>query len=113
MPDSFLENWEFGGRKSHFSDRFSGYSVFVSRSNPDFETSLLFAELIGKQMKAQGLQYAQQYTQAIMAKCFAGLSTAVFRLSFATSSQIAPLQNDSWPDDLGHLPPEHPPRILV
>jgi N-acetylmuramoyl-L-alanine amidase len=68
VPDSLLENWEFEGKKSHFSDRFSGYSVFVSRNNPDFKTSLLFAELVGREMKAEGLQYAQQYTQAIMGR---------------------------------------------
>ena len=68
VPDSFLENWEFEGKKSHFSDRFSGYSVFVSRDNPDFKTSLLFAELVGKEMKAQGLQYAQQYATAVMGR---------------------------------------------
>jgi N-acetylmuramoyl-L-alanine amidase len=68
VPNSFLENWEFEGKKSHFSDRFSGYSVFVSRDNPDFKTSLSFAELVGKEMKAEGLQYAQQYTQAIMGR---------------------------------------------
>src|SRR6478672_3594170 len=68
VPNKLLEDWEFEGRKAHFSDRFSGYSVFVSRNNPDFETSLLFAELVGKEMKAQGLQYAQQYTQAIMGR---------------------------------------------
>jgi N-acetylmuramoyl-L-alanine amidase len=68
VPNRFLEEWEFEGKKSHFSDRFSGYSVFVSRDNPDFKTSLLFAELVAKEMKAQGLQYAQQYTQAIMGR---------------------------------------------
>jgi N-acetylmuramoyl-L-alanine amidase len=68
VPNKFLEDWEFEGKKSHFSDRFSGYSVFVSRSNPDFKTSLSFAELIGKEMKAQGLDYAQQYSQAIMGR---------------------------------------------
>jgi N-acetylmuramoyl-L-alanine amidase len=68
VPDSFLENWEFEGKKRHFSDRFSGYSVFVSRDNADFKTSLLFAELVGKEMKANGLQYAQQYSQAIMGR---------------------------------------------
>jgi len=68
VPDKLLEDWEFEGKKSHFSDRFSGYSVFVSRNNPDFKTSLAFAELVGKEMKAQGLQYAQQYTQAIMGR---------------------------------------------
>lgn len=66
VPNKFLEDWEFEGKKSHFSDRFSGYSVFVSRNNPDFKTSLWFAELVGKEMKAQGLQYAKQYTQPIM-----------------------------------------------
>jgi N-acetylmuramoyl-L-alanine amidase len=68
VPNALLENWEFEGKKSHFSDRFSGYSVFVSRNNPDFKTSLSFAELIGKEMRAQGLQYAQQYTLAIMGR---------------------------------------------
>ena len=68
VPKKFLEDWEFEGKKSRFSDRFSGYSVFVSRNNPDFKTSLSFAELIGKEMKAQGLDYAQQYSQAIMGR---------------------------------------------
>ena len=68
VPNSFLENWEFEGKKSHFSDRFSGYSVFVSRRNPDFKTSLSFAELLAKEMKAEGLQYAQQYAQAVMGR---------------------------------------------
>ena len=68
VPDSMLETWEFDGKKSHFSDRFSGYSVFVSHDNPDFATSLRFAELVGKEMKAEGLQYAQQYTLPIMGR---------------------------------------------
>ena len=68
VPNTLLEDWEFEGKKSHFSDRFTGYSVFVSHSNPDFKTSFAFAELVAKEMKAQGLQYAQQYTQAIMGR---------------------------------------------
>ena len=63
VPNKFLEDWEFEGKKSHFSDRFSGYSVFVSRSNADFPTSLSFAELLAKEMKNQGLRYADQYTR--------------------------------------------------
>jgi N-acetylmuramoyl-L-alanine amidase len=68
VPDKFMEKWDFEGKPSHFSDRFSGYSVFVSRSNMDFKTSLTFAKLLGRQMKAQGLQYATQYTQAFMGR---------------------------------------------
>ena len=66
VPDKLLEDWEFDGKKSHFSDRFGGYSVFVSHDNADFKTSLAFAELVAKEMKAKGLQYAQQYTMPIM-----------------------------------------------
>ena len=66
VPNKLLEDWEFEGKKSHFSDRFSGYSVFVSHDNPDFKTSLSFAELIAKQLKAGGLKYAEQYSQPVM-----------------------------------------------
>lgn len=68
VPNKFLENWEFAGKKSHYSDRFSGYSVFVSRNNPDFATSLTFAELLAGEMKVQGLNYARQYSQPIMGR---------------------------------------------
>jgi len=33
VPNKFLEDWEFEGKKSRFSDRFSGYSVFVSQQS--------------------------------------------------------------------------------
>jgi N-acetylmuramoyl-L-alanine amidase len=66
VPNKLLEDWEFDGKQRHFSDRFGGYSVWVSRNNPDFKTSLAFAELLAKQMKAHGMNYAHQYTEAIM-----------------------------------------------
>ena len=68
VPDNMLEDWEYGGKKSHFSDRFSGYSVFVSHDNPDFQTSLRFADLVAREMKAEGLDYAKQYTLPIMGR---------------------------------------------
>jgi len=68
VPDSFFDEWDFEGTKSHFSDRFTGYSLFVSRRNPLFGTSLKFGKLLGKKMKAQGLEYARQYTQPLMGR---------------------------------------------
>jgi hypothetical protein len=53
------------------------------------------------------------FMTACMSKCFAGLSIAAFCPSFAASGRIARLQNESWPDGLGHPPPEYPPRTLV
>ncbi|QOZ38513.1 N-acetylmuramoyl-L-alanine amidase [Bradyrhizobium sp. CCBAU 53421] len=68
VPDQLLEDWEFEGTPSHFSDRFSGYSLFVSRDNPHYDASVLFATLLGKRLKVRGLQYARQYTELIMGK---------------------------------------------
>lgn len=68
VPDKLLESWEFEGAKSYFSDRFSGYSLFVSHQNPYFTTSLLLARMIGKQLKEQGLHYASQYTLPVMGR---------------------------------------------
>jgi N-acetylmuramoyl-L-alanine amidase len=68
VPKKFLEDWEFEGKKSRFSDRFSGYSVFVSSDNPEFKKSLSIAELVAKEMKSQGLKFAEQYSQPIMGK---------------------------------------------
>ena len=68
VPDDFLEDWEFEGKTNHFSDRFGGYSVFVSRKNPQFTASLKFARLLGNQMAAQDLQFARQYDQLFMGR---------------------------------------------
>ena len=52
-----------------------------------------------------------------MASCasvfFAGVSTTVSLPLPMVSETIALQRNDSWPDGLGHPPPEHPPRTLV
>ena len=58
---------EFDGKKSHFSDRFSGDSVYVSYDNPNFKTSRSFAELV-ETNEGAGPPDAQQYTQAIMGR---------------------------------------------
>ncbi|WFU40909.1 N-acetylmuramoyl-L-alanine amidase [Bradyrhizobium sp. CB82] len=68
VPDKLLEEWEFEGAKSHFSDRFSGYSLFVSRQNPHYAASLAFARLVGRELKAQDLTYAHQYTLPLMGR---------------------------------------------
>ncbi|MDN4987467.1 N-acetylmuramoyl-L-alanine amidase [Bradyrhizobium arachidis] len=68
VPDKLLEEWEFDGSRSWFSDRFSGHSLFVSERNPHFTDSLSFARLLGKELKAGGLHYASQYTLPLMGR---------------------------------------------
>jgi N-acetylmuramoyl-L-alanine amidase len=66
VPDAFLENWEFEGKPNHFSDRFKGHSIFVSYENSNRNASVLFGQLLGKELKARGLNYTPHYTEAIM-----------------------------------------------
>lgn len=53
------------------------------------------------------------YMAACMSQLLASPSVASFRPPLAVAGRIAPLQNDAWPEGLGHPPPEDPPRILA
>ena len=66
VPDEFLEKWEFEGEQRSFSDRFSGHSIFISNDNSDRAGSLLFARLLGGQLRKRGLRYTPHYTDRIM-----------------------------------------------
>ena len=66
VPDKFKEKWTYEGKELQFSDRFKGHSIFISLNNRKANASLLFARLLGKQMKARGFEYTSQYTLPIM-----------------------------------------------
>jgi hypothetical protein len=66
VPDKFLEKWQFEGEEHGFSDRFKGHSIFVSHDNGDYRGSLVFARLLGNQLKARGLKYTPHYTEKFM-----------------------------------------------
>jgi hypothetical protein len=53
------------------------------------------------------------FMPACAAKCFTGLTVALFQPLFAVSAGLAHPKNDFWLDGLGHSPPEYPPRTLV
>lgn len=66
VPDFLLQHMDEEGGPKRFSDRFSGYSIFVSRDNAEAAASLNFARLLGRRLKAGGLQYTPHYTEAFM-----------------------------------------------
>jgi N-acetylmuramoyl-L-alanine amidase len=68
VPNLFIEKWEYEGRPEIFSDRFTGHSLFVSDDNADPKDSLMFAAMLGRQLKARGLQYTPHYTEAVMGR---------------------------------------------
>ena len=66
VPDKLIEKWEYNGETHQFSDRFSGYSIFVSSENGDFNGSLAFGHLLGTALQARGLHYTPHYTMPLM-----------------------------------------------
>lgn len=50
----FLEAWEYEGVPRLFSDRFAGFSLFVSRKNPRLGPSLVCASAIGAELRRAG-----------------------------------------------------------
>ena len=49
-----LETWQWEGQTLTYSDRYAGYSLYVSPKNPDTETSERCASAIGAMMRRAG-----------------------------------------------------------
>jgi len=54
VKSRYLKTWVFKGENHQYSDKFSGYSIFVSKKNAQFSKSLALASLIGKQLREIG-----------------------------------------------------------
>src|SRR5450631_665251 len=61
----YLETWKWNGVEQRFTDRFSGFSLFVSRRNPQPEASLLCARKIGAALKGAGLAFSPHHAEDI------------------------------------------------
>ncbi|GGP21833.1 N-acetylmuramoyl-L-alanine amidase [Silvimonas iriomotensis] len=61
----FLQEWEVDGQKQKYADRSHGFSVFVSKINPQYSKSLACAKALGGQMKAQGFEVNASHAEKI------------------------------------------------
>lgn len=68
VPDYLLETWQYDGQENHYSDRFTGYALFVSDDNADRAGSLAFGHLLGKELEKRGLHYTPHYTLPLMGR---------------------------------------------
>jgi N-acetylmuramoyl-L-alanine amidase len=63
--DKYLEERETDdGETERFTNKFSGYSIFVSRKNPRYDDSLNLARRIGRAMRAN-FKFATHHNEAI------------------------------------------------
>ena len=68
VPDNLKETWQYEGKKYSYSDRFSGYAIFVSNDNADRAASLAFGHSLGQELQKRGLRYTPHYTLPLMGR---------------------------------------------
>lgn len=68
VPDYLLETWQYEGKENHFSDRFTGYAIFISNDNADRKGSLAFGQVLGEELQARGLHSTPHYTLPLMGR---------------------------------------------
>ena len=62
----FLSSWDVDGEALLYSDRFSGFSLFVSRLNAHTEPSLKCASAIGAELRAAGFTPSRYHADPIV-----------------------------------------------
>jgi N-acetylmuramoyl-L-alanine amidase len=65
VQDMYLRTWKYKGHSYQYSDKFKGYSVFVSYDNAHVEESRRFALDLARELKAQGLSFTTHHAERI------------------------------------------------
>lgn len=65
VQQQYLFKWKINGISHAYSDRYKGYSVFISHLNPFPAESLRCASAIGKALRASGFKPSKHHAEAI------------------------------------------------
>ncbi|MBF0556760.1 MAG: N-acetylmuramoyl-L-alanine amidase [Nitrospirae bacterium] len=61
----YLSQWEYDGKKLHYSDKYKGFSIFYSKKNKYHEASLLFAKALGSELLERGFSPSLHHAENI------------------------------------------------
>jgi N-acetylmuramoyl-L-alanine amidase len=61
----YLGRWQWQGERRYYTDRFSGFSLFVSRINPEWQASLACATAIGMALKQAGFHSSAHHAKGV------------------------------------------------
>jgi len=65
VQPSYYRQWDYDGKAYHFSDKFAGYSIFVSYENRHKAESLDFSERLAAELMARGLHFTTHHAEDI------------------------------------------------
>jgi N-acetylmuramoyl-L-alanine amidase len=61
----YYDSWIYNGRQLVFSDRFHGFSIFVSRLNRQYAESMRFAEYLSAALLGKGFTFSKHHAENI------------------------------------------------
>ena len=65
VQPSYLQRWTFNGQQHKYSDKFHGFSIFVSRLNPRFNSSVTFARMVADKFLKRGMNFTLHHHEPI------------------------------------------------
>lgn len=63
VQPQYLKQWQWQGQTRQYTDYASGFSLFVSRKNPQLATSLRCATAIGSALKQKGFHFSPHHSE--------------------------------------------------
>ena len=61
----YLLSWRYKGKNLFYCDLFKGYSIFISDENENFNSSFLFADLLGSELLSRGFHPSLHHAEHI------------------------------------------------
>jgi N-acetylmuramoyl-L-alanine amidase len=65
VQPKYYAKWNYNGREYHFSDKFSGFSIFASQLNVYSNQSLYFGKLLGAELIGRGMHFTTHHSENI------------------------------------------------
>ncbi|GJE57263.1 MULTISPECIES: N-acetylmuramoyl-L-alanine amidase family protein [Methylobacterium] len=65
VQKAYLKTWMVEGTERKFSDRFKGWSLFVSQANGRFRESAAFAQMLADRLLAAGLPFTRHHAEKL------------------------------------------------
>jgi len=65
VQEKYIGYWKYKQKKNHYSDKFSGYSIFISNKNRQTEDSYRFATFLGEELRGYGFTPTLHHAEKI------------------------------------------------
>ena len=65
VQEAYLSSWEYHKKKNHYSDIYSGYSLFVTTNKATKDKNFLLASSIGERLRKNDFLYSRHHSEKI------------------------------------------------